>query len=158
MARGRVGERGKPGSKARRNFQQSRSLCSRVAKGVPSHVYNVPLTNPVRFLFFAALTHWLRTCRKNSIAGKPLRAPFPRAPLFVFFVRRCVSFDCHSHGSTLMGVITKPCISIFNTVALFHSTNLTRVIFAGFACISLDRSIRWFQIIASPYRTKIFPL
>lgn len=35
---GGVGVRGKPGSKARRNFQQSRSLCWRAAKGVASHV------------------------------------------------------------------------------------------------------------------------
>lgn len=36
---GGVGVRGKPGSKARRNFQQSRSLCWRAAKGVASRVY-----------------------------------------------------------------------------------------------------------------------
>lgn len=56
---GGVGVRGKPGSKARRNFQQSRSLCWRAAKGVASRVY-IMLLWRIPSLFLATLTHRLR--------------------------------------------------------------------------------------------------
>lgn len=74
---GGVGVRGKPGSKARRNFQQSRSLCWRAAKGVASRVYNAPMANsfPLSRHAYASVAY---TCRKNSIAGENRSSRFRR--------------------------------------------------------------------------------
>lgn len=122
----RVGVRGKLGSKARRNFQQSRSLCSRAAKGVPSHVYNVrdpsdpsDPSDPRAFLSFPPRlrTGCTRACRENSIASKPLRAIFTCASSRIFPppIKPAthpraggMSFDCHSHESVYFDTGERP--------------------------------------------------
>lgn len=92
-AMGGVGVRGKPGSKARRNFQQSRSLCWRAAKGVASHVYIMFLWR-IPFLpsFYAALTHRLRIpVVKIALQVKTTLGGEERSPL----ISRFFNFSPH---------------------------------------------------------------